>query len=133
MDSYAYDQEDTSYNPYQPAATRLNNKLWVDSEITGKFVTPHISFSHEKRFKWASIYWPEDNDQLFAMKKKRKSEVQEMAERVSKMIDEEEKNEARIRQIKRTFSIGKSTNISSKKDSGTVLSTRKPFKLSQKN
>ena len=65
------------------------NQLWVDSEITGKYVAPHLPFSKEKRFKWASIYWPEDNDRLFALKKKRKSEVHEVAARISKMIDEE--------------------------------------------
>ena len=65
------------------------------------------------------------------MKRKRKSEVYEMASKVSKLIDDEEKNEARIRQIKRTFSIGKPT--SARKDAGVVLSTKKPFKLSQKN
>jgi hypothetical protein len=47
--------------------------LWTDSEITGKFVSPFPSFPKEKRFKWASIYWPEDNDQLFSQKRKGKS------------------------------------------------------------
>lgn len=66
------------------------------------------------------------------MKKKRKSEVHETAAKISKMIDEEEKNELRIKQIKRTFSIGKSTT-NSRKESHSVLSTKKPFKLSKEN
>ena len=69
--------------------TTNGNHLWVDSEITGKCVAPHLSFSKEKRFKWASIYWPEDNDRLFALKRKKKSEVYEAAAKISKMIDEE--------------------------------------------
>ena len=36
----------------------------------------------------------------------------------------------RIRQIKRTFSVGKS---SGRKESGSALSTKKPFKLSKGN
>lgn len=107
------------------------NKLWTDSEITGKCVSPLLSFSREKRFKWSSIYWPEDNDQIFALKRKKKSEVYETAQKISKLIDEEEKNEARIKQIKRTFSSGKSN--SNRKDSGVALSTKKPFKLSKDN
>ena len=70
------------------ATNQDNSKLWVDSEITGKYVSPQLPFSREKRFKWASIYWPEDNDQLFAMKRKRKSEIHETATKISKLIDE---------------------------------------------
>ncbi len=87
-DDYTY----TTPNFYSNAPHRNQNQLWVDSEITGKFVSPQLSFSKEKRFKWASIYWPEDSDRLHAVKKKRKSEVYEMAQKISKMIDEEEKN-----------------------------------------
>lgn len=36
-------------------------KLWNDSEATIKFVAPFLSFSRERRFKWSSIYWPEND------------------------------------------------------------------------
>jgi hypothetical protein len=47
------------------------------------------------------------------------------------MIDEEEKNEARIRRVKRSFSIGKAS--SARKEAGVALSTKKPFRLSKGN
>ena len=70
-----YDIGGNTTNNFMPSTTLHQNQLWTESSITGKFVAPRLSFSHEKRFKWASIYWPEDNDQLFALKRKRKSEV----------------------------------------------------------
>lgn len=120
-------------NQFTLTSRTNRNKLWQDSEITGKFVSPELSFFRERRFKWASIYWPESNEAAHLVKKKRKSEVHEMAAKISKMIDEEEKNEMRIKQIKRTFSIGKSTTNSLRKESHSVLSTKKPFKLSKEN
>lgn len=63
--------------------------------------------------------------------KKGKSEIHEAARKISKMIDEEEKNEQRMRQIKRTLSIGKSQIGNSRKESHSVLSTKKPFRLSR--
>jgi len=86
MDSY--DGSATAGNYYSPSSI-VPQQLWTESAITANFVAPNLSFSREKRFKWASIYWPEDNDQVFALKRKRKSEVHEMAVKVSKMIDEE--------------------------------------------
>lgn len=65
------------------------------------------------------------------MKRKKKSEKHEMASKISKIIDEEEKNEIRIRQLKRSFSIGKSSTP--RKSAGVVLSTKKPFKLDSQN
>jgi len=39
----------------------------------------------------------------------------------------------RIKQIKRTFSIGKAQISSARKETSSVLSTKKPFKLSRDN
>lgn len=130
MDSYDYESP-PSADYFYPSNNRINAQLWVDSEITGKFVAPQISFSKEKRFKWSSIYWPEDSDHLLSLKKKRKSDIYEAAQKISKMIDEEEKNEVRIKQIKRTFSSGKAAVLSARREAGVVLSTKKPFKLSK--
>lgn len=67
-------------------------KLWNDSENTIKFVSPFLSFSKERRFKWSSIYWPENDSDQLRVAKKGRSEVHEVARRISKLIDEEEKN-----------------------------------------
>jgi hypothetical protein len=62
------------------------NKLWSDSELTHNYPSPLLSFSREKRFKWSSIYWPENND-LHPAKIKKLSEIAELANKVSKKID----------------------------------------------
>jgi hypothetical protein len=66
--------------------------LWNESEATIKFVAPFLSFSKEKRFKWSSIYWPENDRNNMFVDNKGKSEIHEAAKKISKMIDEEEKN-----------------------------------------
>ena len=48
-------------------------KLWVDSETTTNYVTPYLSFSKEKRFKWSSIYWPKNKDQELARRQRKRS------------------------------------------------------------
>jgi hypothetical protein len=51
-------------------------------------VAPFLSFSREKRFKWSSIYWPENDANSLNVVKKGKSEIHEAAKKISKMIDE---------------------------------------------
>ena len=52
---------------------------------------------------------------------------------MSKLIDEEEKNEERIKKLKRTFSIGKSQKTSARKEINSVVSMKKPFRLNSQN
>jgi hypothetical protein len=47
------------------------------------------------------------------------------------MIDDEEKDQDRIRMVKRTLSLGKSQLNSARKEAHNVLSTKKPFQLSK--
>lgn len=93
MDTYEYSSPPTTNQLYNTANSFNRNKLWNDSEATIKFVAPFLSFSKEKRFKWSSIYWPENEKNNEFIVKKGKSEIHEAAKKISKMIDEEEKNE----------------------------------------
>ena len=70
-------------------------RLWKDGESTLAYVTPDHSFSKEKRFKLYSIYWPEDNQSNISISKHQK-ESDLVAQKISKLIDEEEKNELRM-------------------------------------
>lgn len=63
-------------------------KLWVEAEATRNHPSPHLSFSKEKRFKWSSIYWPDTHDLLHAANKKHLSEIAELADKISKRIDD---------------------------------------------
>jgi hypothetical protein len=47
-----------------------------------------LSFPREKRFKWSSIYWPENEGDYMFVTKKGKSDIQEAAKKISKMIAE---------------------------------------------
>ena len=109
------DYSDTNQQFYNTNNAFQKQTLWKDSEITIQYVAPELSFSKEKRFKWSSIYWPQINDNNLLVKKNKKSDVNEMAIKVSKLIDEEEKNEERIKKLKKTFSIGKSHNATARK------------------
>ena len=72
--------------------------LWKEGETTIPFATHDPGFSREKRFKHFSIYWPEKSVSTQVLSKKR-SETDEVARKISKMIDEEEKNELRMNKI----------------------------------
>lgn len=61
--------------------------LWKEGEATIPFVSPETSISREKRFKHFSIYWPPKSVSVQTNKKKR-SEKDELAQRISKLIDE---------------------------------------------
>lgn len=62
MDSYEYQPPATAPNQFFNTTNSFNkSKLWKDSETTIKYVSPLLSFSKERRFKWSSIYWPENN------------------------------------------------------------------------
>ena len=63
--------------------------------MTNPFVSPDACISREKRFKHFSIYWPEKSVSVQTIKKKR-STTDELAQKISRLIDEEEKNEMRI-------------------------------------
>ena len=62
------------------------NKLWIESELTSNYISPHIPFPKETRFKWCSIYWPE-KDTSTSSKYKNLSEITQDARKVSKIID----------------------------------------------
>jgi hypothetical protein len=89
MEAYDYQPTATANQFYNTTNSLNRNKLWNESEITIKYVSPFLSFSKEKRFKWSSIYWPENNENNFLAKNKGKSEIHEAAKKISKMIDEE--------------------------------------------
>lgn len=70
---------------------KRQNKLWKDGETNLAYITPDPSFSKEKRFKLYSIYWPPKNETNTTVHKKL-SHADQLAQKVSKLIDEEEKN-----------------------------------------
>lgn len=92
MDNFEYRPSTTANQFYTTGNSVARGKLWNDSENTIKFVSPFLSFSKERRFRWSSIYWPENDENQLRVAKKGRSEVHEEARRISKLIDEEEKN-----------------------------------------
>jgi len=69
-----FEQSTGNLNTFYNTASHPT-KLWADSEITRNYPSPQLSFSKEKRFKWSSIYWPENGDNTNAAKKKKDSDI----------------------------------------------------------
>jgi len=69
METYEPNQSAIQFQPKNTA------RLWNDSEITKNYVAPELSFCKEERFKWASIYWPPQQQKTLNLNKKRQSEA----------------------------------------------------------
>lgn len=65
-----------------------SQKLWKENETALNYASPMLSFAREQRFKLYSIYWPEKNKTIMNLKN-RKTDIDTIAFKISKLIDEE--------------------------------------------
>lgn len=117
------------------AFLRKKETLWKEGEATIPFVAPEASFSKERRFKHFSIYWPEKSVSMQTFKKKR-SDADEKAYKISKLIDEEEKNELRMNKVNGSIKKLMSKTVGFKEAQKEAFSTFRPTttaRLSKEN
>lgn len=100
-------------------------KLWRESEVTNNFFSPELSFFKEKRFKFHSIYGTTEEGCSTGRRKKRQSETEEIARKISQMVDESEKNDERANKNGKPSFMKISAN-KSVKPCGKSLSLREP-------